>query len=44
MSYMFKNAVVFNQNLSNWNVSRVTSHTDFNTNTPAWVLPKPSFP
>ena len=26
---MFERAEVFNQNLTNWNVSKVTEHTDF---------------
>ena len=43
MSNMFNSAVIFNQDLSSWNVVLVTSSSSFSTNTPAWVLPKPSF-
>jgi surface protein len=43
MRQMFDSAVVFNQDLSSWNVANVTNSLNFATNTPAWVLPKPSF-
>lgn len=33
----------FNQNLSWWNVSKVTSYAGYNSNTPLWILPKPPF-
>jgi len=43
MTAMFSGATSFNQNLSAWNVSSVTTKppASFNTNTPAWTLPKP---
>jgi hypothetical protein len=42
MSSMFQNATSFNQDLSGWCVSLIPSlPLNFNTNTPAWVLPKP---
>lgn len=31
MVSMFQGAILFNQDISNWNVSSVTNHTDFNT-------------
>ena len=43
MRRMFQDNEVFNQNLSGWNVSNVTSYLNFDTNTPAWTLPKPNF-
>ena len=43
MSYMFGDASAFNQNLSSWNVSNVTSFNAFDYNTPQWTLPKPNF-
>ena len=43
MNSMFRDAIVFNQDLSSWNVALVTNSLNFSTNTPAWVLPKPSF-
>jgi len=43
MMYMFSNAILFNQDLSPWNVANVTAYEAFDLNTPAWVLPKPSF-
>lgn len=43
MEMMFYGATVFNQDLSNWEVANVVSCTDFSTNTPQWVLPKPNF-
>lgn len=44
MNSMFANCVVFNQDLSSWTVGSVTTHTNFDLNTPAWALPKPNFP
>lgn len=44
MDTMFAGAITFNQDLSSWNVSGVTSHTGFDTGATAWVLPKPNFP
>lgn len=44
MDTMFAGAITFNQDLSSWNVSGVTSHTGFDTGAMAWVLPKPNFP
>jgi surface protein len=32
MNYMFNGAIKFNQNLNHWDVSKVTSHTDFAKN------------
>ena len=43
MGIMFRDAILFNQDLSFWNVANVTTYTNFDQNTPAWVLPKPSF-
>jgi len=43
---MFQNCVSYNRDLSTWNVSNVTpvnKYANFDTNTPSWVLPKPSF-
>ncbi len=38
MSYMFENAIEFNQNPSTWNVANVTNHEDFNLDAnPSWV-------
>ena len=44
MGQMFRSADVFNQDLSGWDVSSVTEHTNFNTSALAWVLPQPIFP
>jgi len=42
MSAMFNDASEFNQDLSMWCVSNISSKPlDFDTNTPAWTLPKP---
>lgn len=43
MDRMFEGALQFNQDLSSWCTTAVfsTPPTDFDTNTPAWVLPKP---
>ncbi|HIA99902.1 MAG TPA: BspA family leucine-rich repeat surface protein, partial [Gemmatimonadetes bacterium] len=42
MSRMFQNADVFNQNLSNWCVSLITSSpTDFDHMATSWVLARP---
>jgi len=43
MSYMFYNNPIFNQDLSGWNVSAVTTKppTGFNTGATGWTLPKP---
>lgn len=43
MNEMFRDAILFNQDLSPWNVANVTIYPNFDTNTPAWVLPKPLF-
>jgi len=43
MSWMFRSSISFNQNLSLWNVSNVTSCEYFNLSTPSWTLPKPNF-
>jgi surface protein len=43
MEMMFYGATAFNQDLSSWEVVNVVSCTDFSTNTPQWVLPKPNF-
>ena len=37
------NATLFNEDLSNWNVSAVSNYNDFSLNTPNWTLPKPNF-
>ena len=42
MSYMFYAADAFNQNLSGWCVSLITSTpTDFDTSATSWVLDRP---
>lgn len=42
MSSMFKDAVLFNQDLSNWCVPfTYVKPADFDTNTPSWTLPRP---
>jgi len=42
MRYMFREATVFNQNLSGWCVSLITSApTDFDTLATSWVLARP---
>lgn len=43
MASMFMKATQFNQDLSGWSVGKVTDHTNFDTDTPAWVLAKPIF-
>lgn len=44
MSYMFDSATSFDQDLSSWIVNpNVVSCTQFSTNTPAWILMKPTF-
>ena len=43
MEMMFYGATEFNQDLSGWEVTNVFSCSDFNTNTPQWVLPQPGF-
>jgi len=43
---MFQNCVSYNRDLSTWDVSNVTpanKYANFDTNTPSWVLPKPTF-
>ena len=40
---MFDGATKFNQNLSSWNTSSVSNSDNFNTSTPSWSLPKPTF-
>jgi hypothetical protein len=39
------NNPVFNQDLSNWDVSYIQNYgcDDFSTNTPQWTLPQPNF-
>ena len=41
MRAMFYEAASFNQDLANWNVQNVTDCTNFDFNTPQWILPKP---
>jgi len=42
MSSMFRDAIVFNQDLSSWCVTNFTSEpSDFATGATAWTLPKP---
>jgi len=45
MNHMFYFAAVFNQNLSSWNVSQVTTKPpgDFSTGADAWTLAKPTW-
>jgi surface protein len=43
MELMFYGATSFNQDLSGWDVANVIYCADFSTNTPQWVLPKPTF-
>jgi len=40
---MFKNALAFNQDLSGWDVGNVAGSANFDLNTPAWTLGKPTF-
>jgi len=42
MSYMFQDATAFNQNLSGWCVSNITSRPIyFDTDATSWVLARP---
>jgi len=42
MEKMFRNATSFNQDLSSWCVTNLTTaSTDFDTGATAWTLPKP---
>ncbi|ATZ16801.1 hypothetical protein ELUMI_v1c00730 [Williamsoniiplasma luminosum] len=43
MDSMFEGAKDFNQDLSGWDVSKVTSYKDFDKDATAWTLPKPNF-
>jgi len=43
MSYMFNNNSQFNQDLSIWNVTNVTSCSGFSGGTISWILLKPNF-
>lgn len=40
---MFKDAINFNQDLSNWNVNNVTFCERFSDGASNWVSPKPNF-
>ena len=42
MSYMFRGAEAFNQNLSSWSVNNVINCNVF-SDTPQWTLPQPNF-
>jgi surface protein len=48
MSFMFNGAILFNQNISGWNVGSVTTHAAFSTNCPGLNPPNqannPVFP
>jgi len=39
MESMFYNASSFNQDLSGWCVTKVSSHSDFDTGAASWILP-----
>jgi surface protein len=43
MRSMFNRAISFNQDLSIWNINNVILCSNFNFNTPLWVLPQPNF-
>ncbi|MDG1793833.1 MAG: BspA family leucine-rich repeat surface protein [Flavobacteriaceae bacterium] len=43
MQSMFMNNSEINQDLSGWDVSKVTNYIEFDTATPQWTLPKPNF-
>ena len=40
---LFNNAIVFNQNLSSWDVDGVTDCTNFSQEATSWTLPQPNF-
>jgi surface protein len=40
---MFTNASLFNQDLSGWDVGRVTSKSEFDNQADSWLLPRPAF-
>jgi len=44
MDWMFDGAEVFNQNISNWNVSSVRQYHSFSINSPLESQNKPNFP
>jgi len=41
MDYMFYSASAFNQDLSSWCVTNLTTPTDFDSSATDWTLPKP---
>jgi len=43
MEQMFKGAIIFNSDLSNWDVENVTNCIGFSDGATSWTLPKPSF-
>jgi len=43
MSFMFRNAVAYNQDLSGLDVSNVTNCQNFSLNANLWSQPKPNF-
>ena len=43
MGNMFQGAAKFNQDLSRWTFKAVPTNDGFDTNTTAWVKPKPNF-
>jgi hypothetical protein len=43
MNYMFVWALKFNQDLSEWNVEKVSEHHNFLSYATSWTLPKPNF-
>ena len=43
MNRMFSGSESFNQDLSNWDVSKVISYENFSYGASSWTLPKPNF-
>jgi surface protein len=40
---MFYGATAFNQDLSSWDVSNVSSYSSFSVGADSWTLPQPNF-
>jgi len=43
MQSMFEGAIIFDQDLSSWNVAAVTTCGSFSASATAWVASKPNF-